>query len=62
MELPDEIWEYIKEFTFDWKQTHKKNLDIILAIFYLKMEKFIKDGLIRLLFGKIQMILLEQNI
>ena len=24
MELPDEIWEYIKEFTFDWKRTHKK--------------------------------------
>ena len=24
MELPDEIWDYIKEFTFDWKRTHKQ--------------------------------------
>lgn len=24
MELPDEIWDYIKEFTFDWKRTHKE--------------------------------------
>ena len=24
MELPDEIWDYIKEFTFDWKRSHKQ--------------------------------------
>ena len=24
MELPDEIWDYIKEFTFDWKRSHKE--------------------------------------
>ena len=23
IELPDEIWGYIKEFTFDWKRSHK---------------------------------------
>ena len=24
MELPNEIWDYIKEFTFDWKRSHKQ--------------------------------------
>ena len=24
IELPDEIWDYIKEFTFDWKRSHKQ--------------------------------------
>lgn len=23
-ELPDEIWNYILEFTFDWKRSHKQ--------------------------------------
>ena len=22
--LPDEIWDYIKEFIFDWKETHRR--------------------------------------
>ena len=26
IELPDEIWSYIKEFVFDWKETHKLNI------------------------------------
>ena len=29
-ELPDEIWDYIKDFVFDWKRTHiLKYLDVI---------------------------------
>tara|TARA_B100001093_G_scaffold106514_1_gene98873 strand:+ start:152 stop:436 length:285 start_codon:yes stop_codon:yes gene_type:complete len=26
MELPDELWEHIKDFTFDWKRSHKQKL------------------------------------
>ena len=26
MELPDELWEHIKDFAFDWKRNHKKKL------------------------------------
>ena len=26
IELPDEIWDYIKEFTLDWKLTHKQKM------------------------------------
>jgi hypothetical protein len=29
-ELPDEIWDYIKEFTLDWKRTHKQKMKPIL--------------------------------
>ena len=31
IELPDEIWGYIKEFVFDWKQTHKLNMESTLT-------------------------------
>jgi hypothetical protein len=31
IELPDEIWSYIKEFVFDWKQTHKLNMESTLT-------------------------------
>ena len=24
MELPDELWEHIKDFAFDWKRSHKQ--------------------------------------
>ena len=26
MELPDELWELIKDFAFDWKRSHKQKL------------------------------------
>ena len=26
MELPDELWELIKDFSFDWKRSHKQKL------------------------------------
>ena len=26
MELPDELWEHIKDFAFDWKRSHKQKL------------------------------------
>ena len=29
-ELPDEIWKYILEFTFDWKRSHKQKMKPIL--------------------------------
>ena len=29
-ELPDEIWNYILEFTFDWKRNHKQKMKAIL--------------------------------
>ena len=29
-ELPDEIWNYILEFTFDWKRNHKQKMKPIL--------------------------------
>jgi hypothetical protein len=29
-ELPDEIWNHILEFTFDWKLTHKQKMKPIL--------------------------------
>jgi hypothetical protein len=29
-ELPDEIWGLVKEFTFDWKRTHKQKMKPIL--------------------------------
>ena len=25
-ELPDEIWDLIKDFTFDWKRSHKQKM------------------------------------
>ena len=28
--LPDEIWSYIKEFIFDWKETHRRKFSIVL--------------------------------
>ncbi|MAR49554.1 MAG: hypothetical protein CML42_00335 [Rhodobacteraceae bacterium] len=30
MELPDEIWNYILDFTLDWKETHKRKFKKIL--------------------------------
>ncbi|MHA1280456.1 MAG: hypothetical protein ACTSQ8_25085 [Candidatus Helarchaeota archaeon] len=30
--LPDEIWDYIKEFTFDWKETHRRKFSIVDAL------------------------------
>ena len=30
MELPDEIWNYILEFTLDWKERHKRKFKKIL--------------------------------
>jgi len=29
-ELPDEIWNYILEFAFDWQRSHKKKMKPIL--------------------------------
>jgi len=29
-ELPDEIWNYIKEFALDWKSSHKRKMKPIL--------------------------------
>ena len=29
-ELPDEIWGLIKDFTFDWRRTHKQKMKPIL--------------------------------
>lgn len=29
IEIPDEIWNYIKEFTFDWKRSHKQKMSIL---------------------------------
>ena len=26
--LPDELWQLIKEFTFNWKKTHKQKMKI----------------------------------
>ena len=28
-ELPDEIWNYIKEFAFDWKRSHKQKMKML---------------------------------
>ena len=30
-QLPDEIWNYIKDFTFDWKRSHKYKMIPILS-------------------------------
>ena len=30
IELPDEIWNNILEFAFDWKRSHKKKMIPIL--------------------------------
>ena len=27
-ELPDEIWDLIKDFTFDWKRSHKQKMKL----------------------------------
>ena len=29
-QLPDEIWNYIKDFIFDWKRSHKYKMNSIL--------------------------------
>lgn len=34
-ELPDEIWKYILDFTFDWKRSHKKKMKSVLESPYL---------------------------
>ena len=31
-ELPDEVWNYIKEFAFDWKRTHKQKMKHIFDL------------------------------
>lgn len=31
-ELPDEVWNYIKEFTFDWKRSHKQKMKHIFDL------------------------------
>lgn len=31
-ELPDEVWNYIKEFTFDWKRFHKQKMKHIFDL------------------------------
>ena len=33
MELPDEIWDYIKQFVFDWKRIHKQNFEYCISEF-----------------------------
>ena len=33
IELPDEIWNYIKDFVFDWKRSHKQKLHKVLFTF-----------------------------
>ena len=30
--LPDELWQLIKEFTFNWKKTHKQKMKITLKL------------------------------
>ena len=37
-ELPDEIWELIKQFTFNWKKTHMKKLNFVNN--FIKNQKF----------------------
>ena len=32
-ELPDEVWSYILEFTFDWKRSHKQKLHKVIFSF-----------------------------
>jgi hypothetical protein len=30
MELPDEVWDYIKDFAFDWQRAHRLKLKKVL--------------------------------
>ena len=34
MELPDEIWNLIKEFALDWKKTNMKKLDHVFGMMF----------------------------
>ena len=31
MELPDEVWDYIKDFAFDWQKAHRLKLKKVLC-------------------------------
>jgi len=31
IELPDEIWDYIKDFAFDWQKAHRLKLKKVLS-------------------------------
>jgi len=43
-ELPDEIWDYIKEFAFDWKRTHKQKFkSCISELFFGEVRKVIYE-------------------
>ena len=39
-ELPDEIWNLIKEFTLDWKETHRKKLDDVFGMMYICSDEW----------------------
>ena len=61
-QLPDEIWNYIKDFIFDWKRSHKYKMNsILLDLIKILMKKYIIDGHI-FHHGLTQMILLQLNI
>ena len=59
-ELPDEIWDLIKDFTFDWKHLINKNETNTFKNSWMQ-KKYLKDGHYFHL-GLILMILLETNI
>jgi hypothetical protein len=40
MELPDEIWNLIKEFALDWKKTHMKKLDDVFGMMFICSEEW----------------------
>jgi len=39
MELPDEIWDYIKEFVFDWKKSHALKFDDCIGEFFFYADE-----------------------
>ncbi len=38
-ELPDEIWSYILDFTFDWKRTHKEKFEDCISEFWFYADE-----------------------
>ncbi len=39
IELPDEIWGHILEFTFDWKRTHKEKFEDCISEFWFHADE-----------------------
>ena len=39
-ELPDEIWNLIKEFALDWKGTHMRKLDDVFGMMYICSDEW----------------------